>query len=105
MREAQPGVDLLLDVQVFDVRACAPLRGVRLDFWHANATGAYSGVAAEGTRGLTFLRGLAATDAAGVAQLTTKFPGHYRGACAPPPPPPPAPAAPLTGQAARCTST
>jgi protocatechuate 3,4-dioxygenase beta subunit len=76
MRESQPGVPLLVDLQVFDANSCETLQGVVVDFWHANATGVYGGYASQGTEGDTWLRGLAETDNEGVAQMTTIFPGH-----------------------------
>lgn len=79
MRESQRGVPLLLDLQVFDANSCQVLPDVMIDFWHANATGSYGGYASEGTLGETWLRGLAQTDAEGVAQMVTIFPGHYDG--------------------------
>jgi protocatechuate 3,4-dioxygenase beta subunit len=58
-----------------------------MDFWHCNSTGIYSGVTAksngngEDTSNLeaTFLRGVQQTDANGVAQFESIFPGHYTG--------------------------
>ncbi|KAI5813602.1 Intradiol ring-cleavage dioxygenase [Pyronema omphalodes] len=79
MRESQPGVDLLLDVQVYNAKTCDVMENVMMDFWHANATGSYGGYRVEGTQGETWLRGLAATNNEGVAQITTKWPGHYNG--------------------------
>uniref|UniRef100_H3H159 Intradiol ring-cleavage dioxygenases domain-containing protein n=1 Tax=Phytophthora ramorum TaxID=164328 RepID=H3H159_PHYRM len=85
MREDQPGVDMYIDVQVIDVSSCEPVTDMYVDFWHANATGVYSGVEADGngdssdTTNLdkTFLRGVTPTDDDGVAQMISIFPGHY----------------------------
>ncbi|ETP04907.1 hypothetical protein F441_18390 [Phytophthora nicotianae CJ01A1] len=85
MREDQPGVDMYIDVQVIDVSTCEPVTDMYVDFWHANATGVYSGVVADGngdssdTTNLnnTFLRGVTPTDEDGVAQMISIFPGHY----------------------------
>ncbi|KAL7270995.1 hypothetical protein RUND412_006282 [Rhizina undulata] len=77
IREDEAGIDLLLDVQVFDVNTCEVVPDVMLDFWNCNSTGVYSGYSAENTEGLTFLRGLVASDSDGIVQLTTIFPGHY----------------------------
>lgn len=57
------------------------------DVWNCNATGVYSGLVAEGngntadTANLnaTFLRGVAKSDADGVVQFESVFPGHYDG--------------------------
>ncbi|EGZ08467.1 hypothetical protein PHYSODRAFT_254076 [Phytophthora sojae] len=87
MTEDQDGVPMIIDVQVIDVSNCEPVSDMYVNFWHANATGVYSGVVAEGngdnsdTSNLnaTLLRGVAKTDEDGVAQMTSIFPGHYEG--------------------------
>lgn len=60
---------------------CAALAGAFVDVWHCDALGVYSDVADMGfnTRGSKFLRGYQATDAAGLAQFTTIYPGWYSG--------------------------
>jgi protocatechuate 3,4-dioxygenase beta subunit len=87
MRETQTGVPMYIDVQVIDVSSCKPVKDMYVDLWHTNATGVYSGVVAS-TNGVssdtsilqnTFLRGVTPTDADGVAQMTSIFPGHYAG--------------------------
>ncbi|KAK9774850.1 putative Intradiol ring-cleavage dioxygenases domain-containing protein [Seiridium cardinale] len=83
--EDQEGVDMILDYQVIDVDTCEPVPEVYLEMWHCNSTGVYSGIVAGGngnkndTANLdtTFLRGIQKTDADGVAQFETLFPGHY----------------------------
>ncbi|KAK3307551.1 Intradiol ring-cleavage dioxygenase-like protein [Chaetomium strumarium] len=85
--EDQPGVPLLLDYQVIDVATCEPVPNVYLEMWHCNATGVYGGVVARGNGNAadtgnldkTFLRGIQPTDADGVAQFESVFPGHYTG--------------------------
>ncbi|KAF9465955.1 Intradiol ring-cleavage dioxygenase [Collybia nuda] len=101
--ELQDGLLLLLDIGVIDVETCRPLPNVLVDIWQANATGHYAGrplphphlrdekPQVGGKRaGLltafprtipeeTFLRGAWPTDANGVAQFTTIFPGYYTG--------------------------
>lgn len=86
--ESQAGVAMAIDVQVLDVETCEPVSGAYLEVWHCNSTGVYSGVSASGngnsasdTSNLnaTFLRGVQPTDADGVAQFDTLFPGHYTG--------------------------
>ncbi|KIY66130.1 aromatic compound dioxygenase [Cylindrobasidium torrendii FP15055 ss-10] len=85
IREDQEGVDTYVDVQLIDVNTCDPVEGVYIDFWHANATGVYSGIVASGNGdssdesnlNKTWLRGLQATNEDGVAQWLTVFPGHY----------------------------
>ena len=80
--ENQTGIPIHLDVQFIDINTCSPVSDLLVDIWHANAAGAYSGVsAAAGGAGLntTFLRGVQGTDADGVVQFDSVFPGHYFG--------------------------
>ncbi|KAI5849596.1 Intradiol ring-cleavage dioxygenase [Morchella snyderi] len=85
IRETQGGVDLYADVQIVDVATCEPVPNLYLDWWHANATGVYSGIVANGNGDSSdatnidnsFLRGVQPTDEDGVAQFLTVFPGHY----------------------------
>lgn len=78
-RESQPGVLLMLEMQFVNTRNCQVLPNAYIDMWHANSTGKYSGFAQEGTVGETQLRGLQPTDANGIANFTTIWPGHYVG--------------------------
>jgi protocatechuate 3,4-dioxygenase beta subunit len=76
----QAGVPLKLTIRTFDAdRSCRPVAGATVDVWHANAQGAYSDVAQNGTGGKKFLRGLQKTDAGGAAAFTTIYPGWYQG--------------------------
>ena len=77
--EGRPGAPLEIALRVVEARSCAPLEGARIDVWHADALGAYSGYDGEGTRGEDFLRGAQFTDAAGNARFRTIWPGWYRG--------------------------
>ena len=82
--EGHPGVPASIQLQVVDV-ACKPASGARVDIWHCDAAGLYSGYAGQGddqqtsTVGKTFLRGTQFTDASGVAAFTSIYPGWYRG--------------------------
>lgn len=79
--EDQPGVPVHLEIQFVDVKTCRPTPGLFIDLWQCNATGVYSGVSAAGQGGLrsTYLRGVQETDADGVVEFDTIFPGHYAG--------------------------
>ncbi|KFA70071.1 hypothetical protein S40285_03316 [Stachybotrys chlorohalonatus IBT 40285] len=85
--EDQEGVRITLDYQVIDVETCEPVPDVYVEMWHCNSTGVYSGVSASGNGDSTdetninntFLRGIQPTDADGVAQFQSLFPGHYTG--------------------------
>mgnify|MGYP003350988854 FL=1 len=84
IREGHDGVPLSLIFQVLDVRGCAPVRDARVDVWHADADGLYSGYdrqfqGAASTVGKTFLRGAVVTDNNGVARFETIYPGWYWG--------------------------
>lgn len=85
--EDEEGVSVVADLQFIDVSTCEPLAGVWADIWSANSTGVYSGVQSQGNGNYddasnlnkTALRGIQQTDADGVVQFTTLFPGHYSG--------------------------
>ena len=82
-RSTKPGVPLRMEFQVSRVKgdACAPLDGAIVDVWHCDALGYYSDVRDGGfdTRGKMFLRGYQTTNAQGVAQFMTIYPGWYVG--------------------------
>lgn len=77
--EGRPGLRLDLRVKVVDASTCKPMKGVAVDIWHADAGGAYSGFAQEGTEGETWMRGIQLTGADGVATFRTIYPGWYDG--------------------------
>lgn len=78
------GIPLELLLQVVD-QADRPLAGVRVDIWHCNAHGIYSGFFGQGddgkvdTRGQTFLRGTRSTGEDGRVRFHTVYPGWYEG--------------------------
>ena len=80
-----PGVPLALTFNVSEVGAgtCAALAGAQVDVWHCDALGVYSGVSDNSSPvsalDKKFLRGFQVTDADGVAQFTTIYPGWYQG--------------------------
>lgn len=67
------------DVDVNDVGSCIALGGAKVDIWHANSQGVYSGVQDAGTGEKNFLRGYQTTDDNGTVQFTTIYPGWYEG--------------------------
>jgi protocatechuate 3,4-dioxygenase beta subunit len=77
----QQGVPLRLILHVYDVDngSCVPLNGSRVDIWHANSKGVYSGVNDQSTTGKKFLRGYQVTDDNGTVRFITIYPGWYQG--------------------------
>lgn len=80
--EGKSGVPLRVVVQV-QSEACAPLKDLAVDLWHCDAEGVYSGFPGQlgdiDTTGQTFLRGTQVTDADGIAQFNSIYPGWYPG--------------------------
>jgi protocatechuate 3,4-dioxygenase beta subunit len=88
IREDREGTTLRVAIQVQDVAACEPIANAVVDIWHCDAAGIYSGFesASQGGPGgagptdeETYLRGVQVTDANGVVQFVTIYPGWYRG--------------------------
>ncbi|MCS6849362.1 MAG: hypothetical protein RMN52_16810 [Anaerolineae bacterium] len=77
------GVPLKLTLRVSQINAngCTPLAGAMVDIWHCDALGVYSDVVDRSfnTVGQDFLRGFQITDANGVVNFTTIYPGWYQG--------------------------
>ena len=76
--EGRPGVPLVLRTFVVDARTCRPIRNAAVDIWHADASGVYSGFGS-GSSNRTFMRGIQRTNAKGLAQFRTIYPGWYPG--------------------------
>jgi protocatechuate 3,4-dioxygenase beta subunit len=84
LTEGKAGIPLKLALTVVD-SSCAVVPNALVELWHADALGEYSGYVGnnghnESDDG-TFLRGGVLTNASGVADLTTIYPGWYRGRC------------------------
>ena len=83
--EGRPGAPVRLALRVIESGACAPIANARVDVWHADASGVYSGYDGQGanrdvsTKGTTYLRGTQITDADGRVMFTTVYPGWYPG--------------------------
>ena len=97
IKEDRRGKDLILRIQIVRMPECTPLAGAMVEIWHCDADGAYSGypedmahdpwktlwVAGTGDANVAplttarFLRGARQTDASGVVEFDTIFPGWY----------------------------
>jgi protocatechuate 3,4-dioxygenase beta subunit len=75
----QAGLPMSLAITIINSRTCKPLRHAAVDIWQCNASGVYSDESSEDTLGATYLRGVQFTDAHGLVQFRTIFPGHYSG--------------------------
>jgi protocatechuate 3,4-dioxygenase beta subunit len=73
------GVPLTMKlVLVNTAGSCAALAGYAIYLWHCDAQGRYS-MYSSGVTGENYLRGVQATDSAGMATFQTVFPGCYSG--------------------------
>ncbi|MGE3066806.1 MAG: intradiol ring-cleavage dioxygenase, partial [Hyphomicrobiaceae bacterium] len=83
--EGRPGLPMRLDLRVIESGSCRPIAGARVDVWHADAGGIYSGYAGQGdarsvsTKGQVYLRGTQMTDGNGAVAFTSIYPGWYPG--------------------------
>jgi protocatechuate 3,4-dioxygenase beta subunit len=87
--EGKDGTPLDLRITVVDATGCTPIKDAAIDVWHCDAGGVYSGFSQASTGGpgggqsatddQTFLRGTQVTDANGLGQFQTIYPGWYRG--------------------------
>ena len=73
IRDDREGTVLLLGIRVRDAESCEPVRDAVVDVWHCDALGEYS------QAGDPFLRGTQVTNADGVAEFKTVYPGWYMG--------------------------
>lgn len=80
--EGRPGVATTVKLQVVD-GTCQPLPGARVDIWHCDASGVYSGYPNQtggvDTTGQTFMRGTQFANDSGVVEFETVYPGWYAG--------------------------
>ncbi|WTX70866.1 intradiol ring-cleavage dioxygenase [Streptomyces sp. NBC_00647] len=83
--EGKAGAPLKLALTVVDDDTCAPIAGALVEIWHCDALGEYSGFVGNNGHSEpddgTFLRGGVLTNASGVANITSIYPGWYRGRC------------------------
>jgi protocatechuate 3,4-dioxygenase beta subunit len=76
IREGRPGTPLRLAMRVRDA-SCKPIQNAVVDIWHCDAGGEYSGFGRSDD--MTFLRGAQVTNADGVVEFQTIYPGWYQG--------------------------
>jgi protocatechuate 3,4-dioxygenase beta subunit len=74
------GAELVLRIKVMDLAAlCGPIEGAVVDIWQCDALGVYASYEPFATAGQDFLRGYQKTNAQGIAEFLTIFPGAYSG--------------------------
>jgi protocatechuate 3,4-dioxygenase beta subunit len=78
VRLGRPGVPLHLVLKVVDTHR-TPVANAACDIWQCDASGVYSDEASQSSLGETWLRGVQLTDAAGLGEFLTVYPGHYQG--------------------------
>jgi protocatechuate 3,4-dioxygenase beta subunit len=78
IRLGRAGIPLHLRLKVARPSG-APVTNAAVDVWHCDASGIYSDESQENTVGSTFLRGVQLTDASGLAEFVTIYPGQYAG--------------------------
>ncbi|MFF3420373.1 intradiol ring-cleavage dioxygenase [Streptomyces sp. NPDC002698] len=83
--EGKAGAPLKLVLTVVDDDTCVPISNALVEIWHCDALGEYSGFVGNNGHSEpddgTFLRGGVLTNTSGVANITTIYPGWYRGRC------------------------
>lgn len=83
IREDRTGAPHLLRLRILGLVDCLPMQNVRVNIWHCDADGVYSGYPNQNggvnATGQSFLRGYQFTDANGEAEFLTIFPGWYPG--------------------------
>ncbi|HEY3238640.1 MAG TPA: intradiol ring-cleavage dioxygenase, partial [Acidimicrobiia bacterium] len=93
IREDRQGTPLRLAIRVRENASCRPVADAAVDIWHCDATGLYSGFESASTGGggrpggggasstdnTRYLRGTQITNAQGIVEFLTVYPGWYRG--------------------------
>ena len=82
--EGKSGLPLKVTLKIVNINdSCAPVANARVDVWHCDADGVYSGFANQtggvDARGQTFCRGIQLSDIQGNAVFNTIYPGWYPG--------------------------
>lgn len=85
IRDDRTGAALTVKINILNTNnSCAALQGAIVDIWHCDKDGYYSEYGGTGMQSVNytavhFLRGRQTTDANGVVQFTSIFPGWYTG--------------------------
>ena len=82
LREDREGVQLNVKIRITGVDNCEPMQNARVNIWHCDKDGLYSGYDQnnnQGQAGLSYLRGYQFTDSNGEVEFTTILPGWYTG--------------------------
>ncbi|HNG89244.1 MAG TPA: hypothetical protein PK858_03535, partial [Saprospiraceae bacterium] len=82
VRENKTGVRLDIKLKIIGAANCLPMPNVRVNIWHCDKDGLYSGYNQnnnQGQQGLTYLRGYQMADANGEVSFISIFPGWYTG--------------------------
>lgn len=80
IRDGSTGVLMTMNITIQNTNNnCAALAGAIVDVWHCDKDGNYSEYSSSSS--LHFLRGRQTTDANGLVNFTTIFPGWYTGRC------------------------
>lgn len=75
--EDRRGTPFKVRMKIQDVDTCEPMENVRVNIWHCDKDGNYSGYNSE--TGKTYLRGYQISDMNGDVEFATIFPGWYPG--------------------------
>lgn len=82
VREDRQGVQLNLKMKIIGANNCEAMPNLRVNIWHCDKDGVYSGydnAQNPGSTSTTYLRGYQMTDANGEVEYITIFPGWYSG--------------------------
>ncbi len=84
--EGKTGIPLNVTINILNVNnSCKPLENARVDIWHCDKDGYYSGytnigyLGTQNNESATFCRGIQSSDANGQVKFATIYPGWYTG--------------------------
>ncbi len=85
IHETEAGIVHRIKLKIISANDCLPIQNARIDIWHCNANGYYSGYTTNGQQGsinystARWCRGIQMTNALGEVDFITIFPGWYSG--------------------------